>query len=134
MQENELSQSYREINQRPSLPWNFITHTHLFSRARKKGFSFFSRGATPSRTVPKTQPLEVAFSLLERVDLRSQKDRILGKKIAWGRVGWTGQKKEKRMRKKRWADRIMDPSAFPDLFVLLHLYPKKILEVAKRTK
>ena len=42
-------------------------------------------------------PLEVAFSLLERVD---QKDRILGKKTAWGRVGWTEQKKEKRMRKK----------------------------------
>ena len=26
----------------------------------------------------------------------------MGKKIGWGRVGWTGQKKEKRMRKKRW--------------------------------
>ena len=39
--------------------------SHLFSRARKKGFSFFARGATPSRTVPETQPLQVAFSLLE---------------------------------------------------------------------
>ena len=45
----------------------------IFSRARKKGFSFFSCGATPSRTVPKTQPLQVAFSLLERVDLRFQR-------------------------------------------------------------
>ena len=81
----------------PKIPGN----SPFFAR-QKKGFSFFSCGATPSRTVPKTQPLEVAFSLLERVDLRSQKDRILGKKIAWGRVGWTGQKKEKRMHKKRW--------------------------------
>ena len=75
--------------------------SHLFSRARKKGFSFFSCGATSSRTVPKTQPLEVAFSLRERVGLRSQKGRILGKKIAWGREGWTGKKKEKRMHKKK---------------------------------
>ena len=47
--------------------------SHLFSRAGKKGFSFFSCGATSSRTVPKTQPLQVAFSLRERVGLRSQK-------------------------------------------------------------
>ena len=46
-----------------------------------------------SRTVPKTQAL-VAYFLLERVDLRSQKEGILGKKIAWGRVGWTRQKKK----------------------------------------
>ena len=44
----------------------------------------------------------VSLSLIERVDLRSQKDRILGKKIAWGRVGWTGQKKEQRMCKNSW--------------------------------
>ena len=42
-------------------------------------------------------PLQVAFSLRERVDLRSQKEGILGKNIAWGRVGQT---KEKRMHKK----------------------------------
>ena len=54
--------------------------------------------ATPSRTVPKTRPLHVTFSLLERVGLRSQKEGIWGKKIVWG---WAGQKKEKRMRKKR---------------------------------
>ena len=61
----------------------------------------FSCGATPSRTVPKTQPLQVAFSLLERVDSRSQKEGSLGKKITWGRVGWTGQENERRMRRKR---------------------------------
>ena len=48
--------------------------THLFfARQKKKGFSFFPCGATSSRTVPNTQPLQVAFSLRERVDLRSQK-------------------------------------------------------------
>ena len=82
--------------------WDTYVWPHLFSRARKKGFSIFSCVATPSRTVTKTQPLEVALSLQERVDLRCQKEGILGKKIAWERVGWTGQKKEKRMRKKRW--------------------------------
>ena len=76
-----------------------------FSRARKKkDFPFFSCGETLSRTVPKTQALQATFALLERVDLRSQKGGIWGKKIAWGREGWTGQtkKKAKRMRKKRW--------------------------------
>ena len=73
-----------------------------FFASQKKRIFLFSCGATSSRTVPKTQPLQVAFSLRERVGLRSQKGRILGKKIAWGREGWTGQKKEKRMHKKRW--------------------------------
>ena len=36
-----------------------------FLARQKKGFSFFSCGATPSRTVPKIQPLQVAFSLEE---------------------------------------------------------------------
>ena len=49
-----------------------------------------------SRTVPKTRSLHVTFSLLERVDLRSQKEGILGKEIAWGRVGWTRQKTRKK--------------------------------------
>ena len=60
----------------------------ILSRARKKGFSFyFSPRGPPSRTVPETQPLQVTFSLLERVDLRSQKEGILGKEVAWGRAG-----------------------------------------------
>ena len=33
LQENERSRSYREINQRPSLPWNFITHGFLYTSA-----------------------------------------------------------------------------------------------------
>ena len=72
-----------------------------FRAPEQKDFPFFPCGATLSRTVPETQPLQVAFSLLERVDLRSQKERILGNQIAWGRVGWTGHKKAKRMRKKK---------------------------------
>ena len=75
----------------------WIRNSHLFSRARKKkGFSFFSCVATPSRTVPKTQPLRIAFSLRERADLRSQKEGILGKKIARGRVRRTGQKRKRK--------------------------------------
>ena len=62
------------------------------SRQKKRIF-LFSCGATPSRTVPKTQPLQVAFSLRERVDLRSQKEGIFGKKIAWGRLGADRAKK-----------------------------------------
>ena len=68
----------------------------LFARQQKRIFLFFLWG-DPIQNRPKFS----AFSLLERVDLRSQKEEILGKKIAWGRVSWTRQKKEKRMRKKR---------------------------------
>ena len=78
--------------------------SHLFLRARKKkkkDFPFFSFGGDPVQTSLKTQPLQVAFSLLERLDLRSQKDGIWGKKIAWGRGGVDRAKKGKRMRKKR---------------------------------
>ena len=46
-----------------SFPVFFLT---FFRAPKKKGFSFFSCGATPSRTVPKTQPLEVAYSLHDR--------------------------------------------------------------------
>ena len=72
-------------------------------------FFLFSCGATPSRTVIKTQPLEVAFSLRERVDLRSQKEKILGKKIAWERVGWTRQKKRKKDAQKKVGKRYTPP-------------------------
>ena len=63
---------------------------------KKKDFPFFACGATPSRTVNKTQPLEVAFSLQERVDSRSQKE-LPGE-------GWGGQGKKgkKDAQKKRW--------------------------------
>ena len=77
----------------------------FFRAPEKKDFPFFSCGATPSRAVPKTQPLQVAFSLRERVDLRCQKEGILGKKIARGRGGADKEKKkEKRMHKKRWVE------------------------------
>ena len=89
-------------NPSPEKGQNCALFLTFFHAPEKKKFSFFSCGATPSRTVPKTQPLEVDFSLRERVDLRSQKEGILGEKIAQGRVGQTGQKKEKRMHKKRW--------------------------------
>ena len=90
--------------------------TSPFLRARKKGFSFFSCGATSSRTLPKTQPLQVAFSLRERVDLRSRKGRILGKKIAWGRVGRTGQKKGKKDAQKKVGLKLKLSKGFPWLF------------------
>ena len=41
------------------------SYSHLFLRTRKNSLFFCSCGATPSRTVPKTQPLQVTFSLLE---------------------------------------------------------------------
>ena len=64
---------------------------------------FFSLMGDPVQNRPQTQPhASCLFSARkERVDLRFLKEGILGKKIAWGRVGWTGQKKEKRMRKTR---------------------------------
>ena len=80
---------------------NCLKVSPFFDALRKKGFSFFSCGATSSRTVPKTQPLEVAFSLRERVGLRSQKGRILGKKIAWGREGVDRKKKGKKDAQKK---------------------------------
>ena len=69
-----------------------------FFRAPEKRIFLFSLWGTPSRTVPKTQPLQVAFSLLsiERVDLRSQKEGIWEKNIASGRAGRTGQTKRKK--------------------------------------
>ena len=85
-----------------------VTENHLFfARQEKKKIFFLSCGATPSRTVPKTQPLQVAFSVLERVDLRSQKKGILREENCLGKRGWKGEngkkeRKKKRMRPKRW--------------------------------
>ena len=80
----------------------FCKFSHLFSRARKN--SFFSCGGTPSRTVPKTQPLQVAFSLLERVDLRPQKFwGFRGRKNCQGKGGVDrGHKKSEKDAQKRW--------------------------------
>ena len=70
--------------------------THLFFARQKKGFSFFFLGGDPVQNRPQNPAPASWFSLLERVDLRSQKEGILGKRIAWGRVGWTEQKKRKK--------------------------------------
>ena len=51
----------------------------FFFRAPKKGLSFFSCGGDP---------------VLERVDLRSQKEGIFGQKIGW--EGWGGQGKKRK--------------------------------------
>ena len=77
------------------------------SARRKKGNFFFPVGRPRPEPSPKTQPLQVAFSLLERVDLRSQKGRISGKNIGWGRVGWTGQKRKKDAQNKVGAEQTL---------------------------
>ena len=79
----------------PAGVWKRMVFLLAFSRApeKKKDFPFFCCGATQSRTVPKTQPLQVAFSRLERVDSRPQKEGILEKKIA-GKGGVDRAKKK----------------------------------------
>ena len=52
-----------------------------------------------SRTVPKTQPLQVAISLLERVDSRSQNGDF-GEENCLGKGGVDRGKKEKGCAKK----------------------------------
>ena len=67
-----------------------LNNPPFFSRARKKGFSFFPCGATPSRTVPQNPaPAGCLFPTFSEKtgDLMSQKEGILGKNIAWARVG-----------------------------------------------
>ena len=48
----------------------------FLARQKKKKDFPFSCGVTPSRTVPKNPALQVASSLLERVDLGSQKGGV----------------------------------------------------------
>ena len=81
--------------------------THLFSRARKKkGFPFFLRGL-PVRNCPQN-PASSAGCLFSTRKTRSEVPERgdLGQKIAWGRVGWTRQKKEG-CAKKRWGQEIV---------------------------
>ena len=67
-------------------------HTPPFLRA-------FLDGATPSGPLPKTEPLpDCVFPLLKRAVLRSQKEGVLGKKIAW--EGWHRQGRKKGCTKK----------------------------------
>ena len=74
------------------------------ARQNKKDFPFVSCGASPSRTVPQTQPVQVAFSLRERVDLSSQKGGDFGgRKLPGEGCGGQGKKKGKKdATKKRW--------------------------------
>ena len=71
----------------------------LLSRARKKGFSFFFLWGDPVQNRPQNQaPAGCLFST--RKSRSGVPER--GDFGARGRMGRTGQKKEKRMRKKRW--------------------------------
>ena len=77
-----------------------------FSRApgRKRDFPFFQWGGDPVQNRPRNPaPASCLFSTRKsRSEVPERGD--FGEKFAWGRVGRTGQKKrEKRMRKKRWA-------------------------------
>ena len=79
---------------------------HLFSRARKKDFSLWFLWGDPVQNHPQNPaPASCLFSARKsRFEVPERWD--FGKKIAWGRVGWTGQKKkEKGMRPHReWRD------------------------------
>ena len=61
-------------------------------RAPGKRIFLFSCGATPSRTVPKTQQGYLFSTRKSRLGCRCQKEGIWGKTIAGVRVGWTGPK------------------------------------------
>ena len=75
----------------------FVSVSHLFSRAILKGHPFLACLAAPS-TPPSTEPSPCRFQFLykEGVILRSHKEGVLGKKIAWRGVGWSGNKKRKK--------------------------------------
>ena len=105
MKENDRKRNFASTFQSTpileSTPASFLgSYFGLFSRARRKGISFFSCGATPSRTVPQTQPLQVALSLLERVDLRSQKEGIFGRNLPGEGRGGQSKKRKKGCAKK----------------------------------
>ena len=90
-------ETYSVAGQRGLNSSNIPSRKLAFSRAPekiKKRIFLFSCGA-PSRTVPKTQPLQVAFSLQERVDLRSSKRGFLGRKLP-GKGGADRAKKRKK--------------------------------------
>ena len=71
-----------------------------------EGFFFF-RAPEKKKDCPfffsvwQNRPEASTFSLPERVDLRSQKEGISGKKLTWGRAGWTGQKEGKKDAQKK---------------------------------
>ena len=88
-----------------------VTAILTFFRApEKKDFPFFSCGATPPRTVPKTQPLQVAFSLRERVDLKFPERGDFGEENYVGKGGADRAKKGKRDVQKK----VGIPAKLPD--------------------
>ena len=83
---------------------NCIHHTHLFRAPEKKKriFPFSPVGRRRPEPSSKPAPGGCRFSTRKsRSEVPVRQD--FGEEIASGRVGWTGQKKEKRMHKKRWA-------------------------------
>ena len=89
-------------------------NTHLFLRARKKDFPF-SCGATPSRT----HPLQVAFSLQERVDLRSLKEGDFGEEDCLGKGVVDRAKKGKKDAQKKVGNSVFEPSKLVSTTTLL---------------
>ena len=74
-------------------------------RQKKKGFSFFFLlwGSPVQKGPQNPAPAGCLFSTRKtRSDVPEK--GFWGRNLPGERVGWTGQKKEKRMRKKKWAD------------------------------
>ena len=102
-------------------------YSPFFARQKKKkGFSSFFLWGDPFQNRPQNPALEVAYSLLESVDLTSQKEAIFGRKTAWGRVRWTGQKKRKKGCAKKGGFKVIVISDV--IFSLVRLFLKKSLE------
>ena len=81
------------------MPGNYLAR--LFSRAVFEASSIFSCGATPSRPLPKIQPLHVPFPLLYKENsLGVPEGGGLGEEnsLAMGR-----KKENKDAKKKKWA-------------------------------
>ena len=70
-----------------------LTFSHALE---KKDFPFFPAEGPRPEPSPKPSPCRLPFLYKKEADLRPQKEGILGKKIACGRVGWTGAKKGKK--------------------------------------
>ena len=80
------------------MPFSFLSLLALFRTPCLKEITFFPVGpfceASPSTHLPKTQPLQVRFPLLQRVALRRQKERFFGVDNCL-RGGWGGQPEER---------------------------------------
>ena len=81
-----------------SWPNTMICNLTFFRALEKKEFPFFpvGTGGNPVQKRPQNPALCKVPFLLERVDLKSQKEGILGKKIAWGKGGVDRAKKRKK--------------------------------------